>query len=303
MTDILVAGLTNIETTLKIDGFPYDYTPVRFPFFGVQSSISGVGYNVTKALTTLGHRVRFLSLLGDDFAGGMVRATLAHNDIDDTYVLAGLAQTPQSVILYDTDGKRAINTDLKDIQEHTYPVQNFEQALSKSTLAVLCNINFARPLLERAKAAGVPVATDVHAISDIHSHYDADFMRHADILFQSHEHLPVAPREWIYRLWDTYQTPVVVVGMGADGALLGLRDNALVAHVPALQTRPIINTIGAGDALFSAFVHGYVQTRDPVAALKQAVVFASWKIGETGAAAGFLNADELTAKATSVYGG
>jgi ribokinase len=298
---ILVSGSINIETTLKIDGFPYEYAPVRYPFFGVQSSVSGVGYNITSALTTLGHEVNLLSLIGDDHAGAQVRLALKELGVDDAYILPQLSQTLQAVILYDSDGRRAINADLKDVQEQTYPVQNFEQALSKSDLAVLCNINFSRPMLERAKAAGVPVATDVHAVSDLHSDYDADFMRHADILFQSHENLPVPPREWIYRLWETYHTPIAVTGMGADGALLGVLADSQIVHVPAVQTRPVINTIGAGDSLFSAFLHGYVQHRDPYAALKQAVVFASWKIGEVGAAAGFLNAGELTAKANEVY--
>ena len=54
MGRILVAGLINIETTVRVDGFPIEYTPVRYPFFGVNATVSGVGYNVAKALTVLG---------------------------------------------------------------------------------------------------------------------------------------------------------------------------------------------------------------------------------------------------------
>ena len=46
MSRILVSGLINIETTLKVDGFPIPYFPVRFPFHGVNSTVSGVGYNI-----------------------------------------------------------------------------------------------------------------------------------------------------------------------------------------------------------------------------------------------------------------
>ena len=53
---------------------------------------------------------------------------------------------------------------------------------------------------------------------------------------------------------------------------------------------PIINTIGAGDALFSSFVHVFSETNDPYLAIQKAVVFASYKIGEPGAAQGFLTA-------------
>jgi len=45
------------------------------------------------------------------------------------------------------------------------------------------------------------------------------------------------------------------------------RDN-FVERIPAVQTRPVVNTIGAGDALFSAFVHGYLQSGDPYQAIR-----------------------------------
>ncbi len=63
----------------------------------------------------------------------------------------------------------------------------------------------------------------------------------------------------------------------------------------AVTTRPVVNTGGAGDALFSAFVHVYAYTRDPDTALRTAIVFASHKIGEAGATQGFLDARRLDA--------
>jgi acarbose 7IV-phosphotransferase len=48
-----------------------------------------------------------------------------------------------------------------------------------------------------------------------------------------------------------------------------------------------------GDALFSAFVHGYVENKDPYHAMQKAVLFAGYKIGETGAAEGFMSAQQL----------
>ena len=53
MPPIFVSGLINIETTLRIKAFPLEYNPVNFPFFGIQSAVAGVGYNVSKALTAL----------------------------------------------------------------------------------------------------------------------------------------------------------------------------------------------------------------------------------------------------------
>ena len=65
--------------------------------------------------------------------------------------------------------------------------------------------------------------------------------------------------------------------------------------IPAVSIRPVVNTVGAGDALFSAFAHFYVKGNDPTEALSKATVFASYKIGESGASKGFLTEDALSA--------
>lgn len=289
----LISGLINVETTLRIDGFPLAYNPVNYPFFGVQSRVSGVGYNLARALLTLGHEVRFLSLVGQDSASFLVQNALRRDGIPAHGVLTSLRETPQSVILYETSGRRQIHTDLKDVQEQIYPPERFAEALQGCDWAALCNINFSRPMLEVAARAGLPIATDVHAITRLEDEYNQDFMRAAQVLFMSHENLSLRPEDWLRAIGQRFGTPVAVVGLGADGALLGLRGGAEIWHVPSVFTRPVVNTIGAGDALFSAFLHGYAQSGDAWQALRQAVVFASYKIGVASAAEGFLDAEGL----------
>jgi len=58
--NIAVSGLVNIETAVKVQGFPIPYFPIDYPFFGVRPAIGGVGYNVAKALTVLGDTVAFI---------------------------------------------------------------------------------------------------------------------------------------------------------------------------------------------------------------------------------------------------
>ena len=293
MSRILISGLNNIETTLRSDSFPIEYTPVRYPFDGVHSSVSGVGYNLSKALTTLGHDVDFLSLIGKDLAGGQVRAALAADGIADVNVLNQIAHTPQSVIIYDENGRRQINVDLKDIQKQVYPQRRFEQAMQQADLLALCNVNFSRPMLKMAKDAGKLIATDVHTIADLHDEYNSDFMAAANILFMSDEHLPMLPEDWAKTLFRAYKNDIVVIGLGAEGALLAVRKDDFVGRFPAVQVRPIVNTIGAGDALFSSFLHGYLQTGDPYLSIQRAILFAGYKIGGISAADGFLSAAEL----------
>jgi ribokinase len=293
LSNILVSGLINLETTLQIDSFPIEYFPVRYPFFGVRSSVSGVGYNLAKALTVLGDSSRFLSLVGVDAPGKLIYQALGSDQINPEFILPELDQTPQSVILYDRNGRRQIHVDLKDIQEKIYPQDRFYQALAGCEIALLCNINFSRPMLSLTRLAGKMVATDVHAIADLEDEYNRDFMAAADILFMSDENLPCKPEDWAQQIFQRYPAEIVVIGLGAQGAFLGVRSDRFLERIPAVTTRRVVNTIGAGDALFSAFIHAYLQSRDPYKAIRQAVVFASYKVGESGAADGFLDAPRL----------
>jgi len=293
MSRFFVAGLINLETTLAIDGFPVPYFPVRYPFFGIQTTVSGVGYNIAKALNMLGDQVDFASLIGGDDNGDLVRKALEADRIDDGLILSNVNETAQSVIIYDRQGKRQIHTDLKDIQDQAYPLDKAITAIEQADLVVICNINFARPLLKAAKNAGKWVATDVHALSSLEDDYNQDYLRAADILFLSDESLPDSPEQIARKILNQFNTRIVVLGLGAEGALMGVRRDGFIGRFPAVRTREVVNTIGAGDALFSAFIDRFQRTRDPYLAIRQAMVFASYKIGEKGAAQGFLTGEDL----------
>lgn len=46
----LVSGLLNVETTCPVRGFPINYYPIDYVFFGIDTKASGVALNVSKAL-------------------------------------------------------------------------------------------------------------------------------------------------------------------------------------------------------------------------------------------------------------
>ncbi len=303
----LVSGLVNIETTLRVETFPIEYSPVRYPFGGVSASVSGVGVNVAMALRALGDEPCFLSIIGDDSGGREALDALGMAGLDTDFVLPLMAETARSVILYDETGRRQINVDLKDIQERRYPHEEFLKAirsLSASSAngnaalgcaaAVLCNINFNRDLLPFAKGEGIPICSDVHVLSDPDDAYNADFMRASEVLFLSDEGLWAPPAEVARELMDRYGSKIVVVGMGSRGALL-LERGGVPQFQQAFATRPLVSTIGAGDALFSAFVHYLFAGFGAADALARASAFASWKIGAKGAAEGFPGAKRVEA--------
>lgn len=292
MSKILVCGLTNVETTVKIDEFPLEYCPIDYNFFGINSHPAGVGLNISLALSSLCDEVRLLSMVGEDSAGTVVKDTLRANGVSTEY-LCNAGATAQSVVLYDNCGRRRIFCDLKDYQDRAYDEEIFIDAVKDCDTVCLCNINFSRNLLKIAKSMGKRIATDVHTLSDIFDEYNRDYMAYSDIIFLSNENIKGNERAFLSKLKDEYSAQIMVVGMGDKGALMYVRDDDKFYTVDALKTREIVNTVGAGDALFSAFVHFYTKGHTPLESLKYATYFASYKIGADGASKGFLTESEL----------
>lgn len=291
--NILVSGLLNTETTTAVRGFPINYYPIDYAFFGVNTAVSGVAFNLAKALRTLGDRVRLTSMTGSDFAADYIRHELRELDIDTEFVKSVLQQTPSSVVLYDPEGKRQIYCDLKDIQDTAYP---FDPAvLDGIDLVAACNINFNRPLLRLAKAAGKTIATDVHVLSNIHDDYNREFMEQADILFLSDEAVGDGWRDFMLALANTYPCRIIVMGRGSKGAAMYLRETGEIMTLPAASAGKVVNTVGAGDSLFSSFLHFYAKGLAPVDALNRAQVFAAHKITVSGASKGFVTEQTVEA--------
>lgn len=293
---ITVAGLTNIEINLKVDAFPVEYNPVQYPCFGVDMSTSGVAFNIAKALKTLGSDVTLLTLGAADAASAVVNKDLASLNLAACHKIDNLKETPQSVNLYDKTGRRSIYCDLKDIQSSSFDLDIADSAIRQSAAAVLCNINFARPMLKVAQENRVPVITDLHVFSNPYDEYDLDFLRATKVLFFSDEGIVGSKKELVLKLAEIYKNiDVIVLGMGADGAMFYERSRGIVAVQQAVKPSKVVNTIGAGDALLSAFAYFYTKGLPASESLSLAQKFASIKIGVSGAANGFVSEEELRA--------
>lgn len=291
MSNILISGLVNTETTVRVRQFPIPYYPIDYPFFGVGTAASGVAYNIALALRTLGDDVNLLSMTGKDFPADYIRYQLAEAGIDTANIRQNLTETPASVVLYDEQGQRQIYCDLKDIQEADYGFQ--ETVCDGIDLVAACNINFNRPLLRLAKAAGKTIATDVHVLHDPYDDYNRDFMECADILFLSDEGIGECCRPFLEELARIYDPRIIVLGRGSRGAAMYLREEGLFYELPAVTVGHVVNTVGAGDALFSGFVHYFAKGFHPLEALKRAQLFASEKICVSGASKGFVTETEI----------
>ena len=293
MSKILISGLVNTETVCRVRKFPIDYYPVDYPFFGISTAVSGVAYNIALAMKTLGDEVRLLSMTGSDFPADYIKRELDKSGIGTEGLKEKLKETPNSVVLYDETGRRQIYCDLKDIQNTAYP---FDPAvLDGIDLVAACNINFNRPLLRQAKAAGKTIATDVHVLSNIHDDYNREFMEHADILFLSDEAVGDGWRDFMLALANTYPCRIIVMGRGSKGAAMYLRETGEIMTLPAASAGKVVDTVGAWDSLFSSFLHFYAMGLAPVDALNRAQVFAAHKITVSGASKGFVTEQTVEA--------
>lgn len=298
MSKVLVSGLVNTETTVKIKEFPIPYFPIDYPFFGVNTGVAGVAYNLSKALKSLGDQVKLISMTGSDFGGEYVRKEIEAIGIDAANMQQQLRQTPNSVILYDGEGKRQIYCDLKDIQDMSFDFHR--EMYQDCDVIAACNTNFNRSLLNKARADGKLIATDVHVLSDIEDAYNRDFMEYADILFLSDEAIRMDAKEFLMEIEKRYENEIIVLGQGSQGALMYVKKEGKFYDFPVVKTGKVINTVGAGDALFSGFIHYYVKGIPAAEALKKAEIFASYKIGFDGAASGFANEQKIEELAAEI---
>lgn len=293
MAKYLVMGLLNVETTMKVPSLPIEYAPINFTFFDIKTSVSGTCFNVSKALNVLGNEVEMLSMIGKDFHGEQIKIQLEKEKISKKYIVEQLQETPESIIFYDEKGNRQIYCDLKDVQEAEYSRKYFKDAIKDKDVIFFGNTNFCRPFLKEAKESGKLIAASVHAIKNGEDEFNKDFMEVADILFVSDDNLDGSPYDLIEELKNRYHSKIIVLGRGAKGAMLYAEKEKFIGNFPSVKTRQIVNTLGAGEALSSAFLHFYLKTKNPFQSIKNAILFASYKIGTTGSANGFITEEQI----------
>ena len=291
---IYVSGLVNFETILNVPFFPVPYFPIDYPFFGINSSISGNAYNTSKALTKLGDEVHLSTHLGDDLLGKIIVEEIKKNRININHVIYDLDATPNNIVLVDAYKNTEMHCDLKNAQDVETDFKKEKSIIKKSDLVVLSNTNFNRNIIKEAKKLNKKIATDVHIIGSIEDEFNVDFMKYSDILFLSSKGLKGYNYEdFLLSLYNKYHNEIIVLGEGRDGAMVLDSKKREIYHIDAITLKDVTTTVGSRDALFSSFIHYYLKGWTPLNALKLAEVFTSYKLGFNGASEGFLKSSEV----------
>lgn len=294
MSKIMVAGFVQMETIVKVEALPVPYKQFESIPDLVDTEIGGTGFNEAMALKWLGDEVDFMSMVARNMSRHQIDAYLKTNDVDlkTDYVLPKLEGMPTSVILY-CKGKKQTFEDVKDIRHVDYEFELLERQIQDKDMVLMSNCNFCRPLIGLAKKYQKPIAVNVRSMRAEKIANKEDFLAAADILYISDDDLENDHYDCIRECKEKYDPEIIIMGIGEKGVILYTKeDNSMIEYKP-VKTTEIVNTIGAGNALFSSFLHYYAKTRDAKEAIKNALLFASYKIGFVGTSNGFMTEAQI----------
>lgn len=291
MAKFAVAGIVQVETIVKVEDIPVKYSPVINKPDTIFTNVGGDAYNERVALRALGDEVEFFSMVGKHDIRGIFWDEDFMGETD--YVLPVLNATPTAVVLYDSKRQQQIFEDIKDMRDVEFNLQLFKEKIQDVDAVVLANANFCRPLAAAAKEAGKLLAINFRGFTEEKMQYNEDYFQMADIIYVSDDNIVGSADEFVRKLADSYSAKIIILGQGAAGLTIFSRDDDLLAHYKPVKTNEIVNTAGAGNSLFSCFLHCYVTSGDAVHAVKNALLFASYKIGYMGTSNGFLTEEEL----------
>lgn len=293
MGRFIVAGIVQMETIVRVDHIPMDYAPITCTPNTIFTDIGGDAYGESLALKSLGDEVTFMSMIGKSASQELLSLFDLGMALDTGYVLNVLSGTPTAVVLYDKERKQQIFEDIKDLRSYEYDMSIFEKEAKSADMIVLANALFCHPLAKRAKKLGKAVAVNFRGFSEEKIPYNAELLQAADIVYISDDNLVDSSYDFVKKLAKEFHNQIVILGQGAKGLILYDQKDDIVVHYNSVKTNDVVNTVGAGEALLSCFLHFYLKTGEPKHAIKNALLFASYKLGFTGSCRGFLTEEEL----------
>jgi len=294
MSKIMVAGFVQFETIVKVDELPLPYKQFESIPEIINTDIGGAGFNQAMALKWLGNEVDFMSMLAKSMSKRQIEAYLERKDVclSTEYVLPLLDGMPTSVVLY-CRGKKQTFEDVKDIRHVEYDFELLERQIQDKDLVLISNCNFCRPIIGLAKKYKKLLALNVRSMRAEKIAHKEDFLSAADILYISDDDLERAPYDCIEECKKKYDPEIIILGIGEKGVILYTKkENSVIEYKP-VKTNEVINTVGAGNAMFSAFIHYYLKTGDAKEAIKNALLFVSYKIGFVGTSNGFMTEEQI----------
>ncbi|WP_086772557.1 carbohydrate kinase family protein [Streptomyces bobili] len=225
--------------------------------------------NTAVALARLGTRARFLARLSGDVFGRLFRAHLEASGVDLADAVPAAEPSTLAVAELDAAGQAAFSFHAQNTADWQWTSGELARAdLSETVCVHTGSLALVREpggvVLEEFLATAAPRATisidpNVRPLLVRPDAYRARLARWcalADILRLSEDDLalllPGTPPEQACDLWHAAGVRLVVITLGAGGALASLDGERLL--VPAVATR-VVDTVGAGDSFTAGLLH------------------------------------------------
>ncbi len=278
-------------------------SPARFSFAGAES-------NVAIGLARLGHRVGFVTRVGDDSIGRMITETLRGEGVDvggvvvdpsaPTALMVRQHRTADALtVVYYRDGAAGSRLEPADVPDLTgarlLHVTGITPALSGSAHETVA------AAVRAARAAGLVVSLDVNHRSLLWTTEAAGaalapLLDAVDIVFGGDEELLLLAQrddgdvETAVKSILAQRPSVVVRKRGSDGATVyGEFGTVERGAVPVTAVDPV----GAGDAFVAGFLSGLLDGADPGACLDRAVECGAFAVSVHGDWEGAARRSEL----------
>ena len=268
----------------------------------------GDAANVAVMAARLGARAILITRLGEDAAGRLLLSFWESVGVDTSAIEVSAGEPtglyvnerlPDGAHRFSYHRASSAASELDPANLHDVPIEQIDALhLSGITLAISQSAAATADLaVERARAAGVPVAFSVNYRAALEPEHErlVQAVRAADIVFVS-----VDDGESLFGTRDREQLLKAIAPRGREAILTrGGEPACVVTSAGTVEVAPprieVDDTVGAGDALAGAYLASRLAGAGPREALQKGVTAASLSCQRTGCSRGYPSAAEVEA--------